>query len=208
MLIFTELKRRNVFRVGAAYLVTAWLLIEATGTIFPLFGFGQTPARIVVIVLAIVFVPALVFTWVFEITPAGLKKEKDVDRSQSITHVTGRKLDYGVIGLLIMALGYFAYDKFFLDPGRDALATINTVAGLAEVRDLVETDRYAEAYARARELESALADDSLRRELWAAVSLTVSLTPWSKTNFFCVARPSTLWRISLAVSLRTSSMRR
>ncbi len=90
MSLFNELKRRNVFRVGAAYMVTAWLLIEATETIFPLFGFGQTPARAVVIVLAIVFVPTLIFAWVFEITPEGLKKEKDVDRNQSVTHVTGR----------------------------------------------------------------------------------------------------------------------
>ena len=176
MPLFNELKRRNVFRVGAAYMVTAWLLIEVTETIFPLFGFGQTPARFIVIVLAIGFVPTLVFAWVFEITPEGLKKEKDVDRNQSVTHVTRRKLDYSVIGLLIMALGYFAYDKFVLDPSRDALATINSVAGLAEVRDLVGEDRYAEAYARARELNTAFTNDSLRQVLWAAVSLTVSLT--------------------------------
>jgi len=65
MSLFNELKRRNVFRVGAAYMVTAWLLIEVTETIFPLFGFGQTPARVIVIVLAIAFVPALVFAWGF-----------------------------------------------------------------------------------------------------------------------------------------------
>ena len=69
MSLFNELKRRNVFRVGAAYMVTAWLLIEVTETILPLFGFDQTPARIVVIVLAIGFVPALIFAWVFELTP-------------------------------------------------------------------------------------------------------------------------------------------
>ncbi len=176
MSFFDELKRRNVFRVGAAYMVTAWLLIEATETIFPLFGFGQTPARAVVIVLAIAFVPALIFAWVFEITPEGLKKEKEVDRRQSITDITGRKLDYSVIGLLIVALGYFAYDKFVLDPSRDALATINTVSGLAEVRDLVGQNRYAEAYARARELDTALTDNSLREELWTAVSRAASLT--------------------------------
>ena len=176
MSFFSELKRRNVFRIGAAYVVTAWLLIEATETIFPLFGFDQAPARNVVIVLAIGFVPTLIFAWVFELTAEGLKKEKYGERSQSITHVTGRKLDYSVIGLLIVALAYFAYDKFVLDSRRDALATINTVAGLAEVRDLVGEDRYAEAYARAQELNTAFTDDSLRQELWAAVSLTVSLT--------------------------------
>jgi hypothetical protein len=62
MLLYHELKRRNVFRVGAAYIVSAWLLVQVVETIFPLFGFGDTPARIVVIVLAVGFVPTLVFS--------------------------------------------------------------------------------------------------------------------------------------------------
>ena len=138
MSIFKELKRRNVFRVGAAYMVVSWLLIEVAETIFPLFGFDDTPARIVVIVLAIGFIPGLIFSWAFEMTPEGLKKESEVDRTQSITPHTGRKLDFVIIGFLIVALGFFTYDKFVLDPNRDAVATINALAGLAEVRDMVE----------------------------------------------------------------------
>ena len=61
--LFNELKRRNVLRVGAAYVVVAWLLIQVAETIFPLFGFDDTPARIVVIVLAIGFVPSMIFSW-------------------------------------------------------------------------------------------------------------------------------------------------
>jgi TolB-like protein/Tfp pilus assembly protein PilF len=64
---------------------------------------------------------ALIFAWAFELTPEGLKKEKDIERSESITHVTGRKLDFVIIGLLVVALGYFGYDKFVLDPDRDAV---------------------------------------------------------------------------------------
>jgi hypothetical protein len=75
MSLFRELKQRNVLRVGAAYVVAAWLLIQVAETIFPLFGFDDTPARIVVIVLAIGLIPALVFAWAFEFTPEGLKKE-------------------------------------------------------------------------------------------------------------------------------------
>jgi dienelactone hydrolase len=175
MSFFSELKRRNVFRVGAAYIVSAWLLIQAAETIFPLFGFDDTPARIIVIVLAIGIIPALVFSWVYELTAEGLRKERDVDRSLSITHHTGRKLDFVIIGTLVAALGYFAYDKFVLDPGRDALTTVNTVAGLAEVRNLVGEDRFAEAYIRAQELEPVVTDESLRQELWEAVSVTTQL---------------------------------
>jgi len=118
--LFTELNRRNVFRVGAAYAVAAWLLIQVAETIFPLFGFDDSPARIVVIVLAIGFLPTLVFAWAFEMTPEGLKKEKDVDRSQSITRYTSEKLDRTILVVLVLALGYFAFDKFVLNEQRQA----------------------------------------------------------------------------------------
>lgn len=175
MSFFADLKRRNVFRVGAAYVVVAWLIIQVVETIFPAFGFGDVAVRIVVIVLAIGIVPALTCAWAFELTSEVLKKEKDIDRSESITHATGRKLDFIIISLLIVALGYFGYDKFVLDPERDAVATMKTVAGLAEVRNLVGEDRYAEAYARARELDPVFAGDALRVELWGAVSRNASL---------------------------------
>jgi TolB-like protein/Tfp pilus assembly protein PilF len=119
MSLFNELKRRNVLRVGTAYVVASWLLIQVVETIFPAFGFGDAAIRIVVIVVAIAFIPSLVFSWVFEITPEGLKKEIDVDREQSITPVTGKSLDRFIMVLLALALGYFSFDKFILDPVRD-----------------------------------------------------------------------------------------
>jgi len=114
-----ELKRRNVLRVGAAYVVGSWLLIQVTETIFPLFGYGDTPARLVVIVLAIGFIPSLILSWVFEFTPEGLKKDADVDSEKSTTQTTGRKLDRIILVVLALALAYFAFDKFVLDPSRD-----------------------------------------------------------------------------------------
>jgi len=115
-----ELKRRNVLRVGAAYIVSSWLLIQVAETIFPLFGFGDTPARLVVIVLAIAFIPSMVLAWVFEITPEGLKRDADVDREQSITHKTGKQLDRIILVVLALALAYFAFDRFVLVPARVA----------------------------------------------------------------------------------------
>ena len=119
MSFYHELKRRNVFRVGAAYIFAAWLLIQVAETIFPLFGYGDTPARITVILLAIGFPLFLVFSWVFELTPEGLKKEKDVDHTASVVRKTGKQLDRVIIVLLALALGYFAFDKFVLDPAQD-----------------------------------------------------------------------------------------
>ena len=120
MSFFAELKRRNVLRVGTAYVVSAWLITQVAETIFPLFGFDETPARIVVIVLAIGFVPVLIFAWVFELTPEGLKKEAEVDRSHSITSQTGRKLDRTIMVVLALGLAYFAFDKFVLSESREA----------------------------------------------------------------------------------------
>lgn len=114
--LFNELKRRNVLRVGAAYVVAAWLLIQVAETIFPLFGFDDTPVRIAVIVLAIGLVPSMIFTWVFELTPAGLIRDKDIDRSQFDTSQSSQKLNRMIMVVLALALGYFAFDKFVLDP--------------------------------------------------------------------------------------------
>jgi len=120
MKLISELKRRNVLRVAAAYVVAAWLIIQVVETIFPAFGFSDSAVRIATIILAIGLIPALVFSWAYEITAEGLKLEKDVDRSRSITPQTGKNLDRIIMVALAVSLVYFAIDKFVLDPQRDA----------------------------------------------------------------------------------------
>jgi len=133
--LFNELKRRNVLRIGAVYAVSSWLLIQVAETIFPLFGFGDAPVRLLVIVLAIGFIPALIFSWIFELTPQGLKRDDEVDRSLSITDQTGKSLDRIIIFVLVVALGYFAFDKFVLDPARDLkIAESAAQAGAEQAR--------------------------------------------------------------------------
>ena len=124
MSFFDELKRRNVIRVAIAYAVAAWLMIEISATTFPMLRLPEWSATLVTVLLMIGLPVALIFAWAFELTPEGLKKEKDVDRSQSVTHVTGRKLDFIIIAVLVLALGYFTYDKFVLSsPGDEVAAT-------------------------------------------------------------------------------------
>ena len=129
MSLFAELKRRNVFRVGIAYVVGGWLLLQLTDVLLQLLDLPEVIGRVVVLLVAIGLPIALFFAWAFELTPEGIKKEKDVDRSQSITKVTSQKLNNAIIGLLVVALGYFALDKFLLDPKRDAAEIATAIEG-------------------------------------------------------------------------------
>jgi len=113
-----ELKRRNVFRVAIAYLAAAWLLTEVSSTLFPLFEVPEWGIRLIVILLALGLVPTLVFSWVYELTPEGLKREKDVVRDTSVTHLTAKRLDWITIGLIIAAFIFIVADRLWLDPKR------------------------------------------------------------------------------------------
>jgi TolB-like protein/tetratricopeptide (TPR) repeat protein len=116
MSFYSELKRRNVFRAAIAYLALAWLLTEVAGTLFPVFGIPDWGVRFVVIVLALGFVAALVFSWIYEFTPEGIKREQDVVREASITHLTAKRLDLFTIGLIAVALGFILVDRLWLTP--------------------------------------------------------------------------------------------
>ena len=103
--LFEELKRRNVLRVAATYAVIAWIIIEAGSVLLPTFGASESAFQTYVVVVVAGFLASLVFAWVFEVTPEGVKLEKNVDRSESITPKIGRRLDFIFIGLLVIALG-------------------------------------------------------------------------------------------------------
>src|SRR5210317_2362584 len=110
MSFFAELKRRNVVRVGIAYIVIGWLLAQVAEFAFENFGAPEWVLKTFVVVLLLGLPLVLFFAWAFELTPEGLKLEKEVDRSQSITPHTGRKLDRVIIAALVVALAYFVWD--------------------------------------------------------------------------------------------------
>jgi len=116
MSFFNELKRRNVFKVAAAYIIVSWLILQAGEVLAPALHLPDWVNSMLVFFLLLGFPLALFFAWAFEMTPDGIKKERNVDRSKSITQATGQKLNYSIIGLLVVILGYFAYDKFMLQP--------------------------------------------------------------------------------------------
>lgn len=109
--LFEELKRRNVVRVAIAYLVVGWLIIEVLDTVAPRLGLPDWVPTFFIVVVLVGLPIALLFSWAYELTPEGVKKTAEVDASQTVTHSTGRKLDFIIIGALVVALGYFIWER-------------------------------------------------------------------------------------------------
>ena len=110
--LLAELRRRNVFKAGAAYLALGWVMVQITATLVPALNLPSSLVPIVTWIGVIGFPFVIMFSWIYELTPEGLKRESEVDRSASITHITSRRLDYIGIGLLVLAIGLFAFDRF------------------------------------------------------------------------------------------------
>jgi len=124
---FTELKRRNVYKVAVAYAVVAWLVIQAASIFLPAFNAPQWAMQIIILIIAIGFPIALAFSWAFEITPEGIKLESEIEPNKSIARRTGRKIVAVTIALAIVAAGLFVYQlvrtRPTITPRQDASAT-------------------------------------------------------------------------------------
>jgi len=114
MSFFEELKRRNVIRVTVAYAIAAWLLLQISDLVLENIAAPDWVIQVIMLLLALGFPLVVMFAWAFEMTPEGIKKEKDVDRSQSIVSHTGRKLDRMIIGILTVTVAYLLIDKLVL----------------------------------------------------------------------------------------------
>ena len=112
MSLFAELKRRNVFRVSAAYLALGWIVTQVTSTVAPMLHLPAWIGPVVLWIGVIGFPFVVMFSWIYELTPEGLKREREVERDTSITHLTARRLDYVVIALLVVAIGLFGWGQF------------------------------------------------------------------------------------------------
>jgi TolB-like protein len=137
---FRELKRRNVFRVGVAYVLAAWVLLQIVDFSLEVIAAPDWILQVFVLTAVIGFPVFLIFSWVFEMTPEGIKRESEIDRSQSITPHTGRKLDRAIIAFLTLAVVILLVDKF-LDPQQREKGT-DTAPSVAEVdiKEVAEPD--------------------------------------------------------------------
>ncbi|MDX2479979.1 MAG: hypothetical protein QNK24_06545, partial [Desulfuromusa sp.] len=118
-------------KVAAAYLIVSWLIMQGGEVMAPALNLPDWANSLLAFFLILGFPVALVFAWAFEMTPEGIKRERDVDRSQSITGTTGQKLNHTIIALLLLTVGYFVYDKFMAQPGEPE-STILSAGDVAE----------------------------------------------------------------------------
>src|SRR6476620_4931275 len=116
---FTELKRRNVYRVAVAYAVVAWLLIQIATQVFPFFEIPNWAVRLVVVLLVLGFPVALILAWAFEITPEGIRRESEIGPDESITRHTGRKIIAITIALAVVAAGLLVFRLVGIPRTRD-----------------------------------------------------------------------------------------
>ena len=111
MSFYEELKRRNVARVAILYVIASWLLLQVTDVLSSLLPVPEWAGSFIVMLLLLGFFPVMIFSWVYELTPEGLKKEKDIERSQSVSPETGRKINVLIIVLLVLAIGGLIVDR-------------------------------------------------------------------------------------------------
>lgn len=141
MSLFEELKRRNVIRVAIAYAVVSWLIVQVADVVIDNIGAPPWFFQAILLLLAIGFPLAMIFAWAFELTPDGLRKEGDVDRETSVAPQTGHKLDRAIIGLLVVALGYFIWEARFAGDDPSGLPQEKTLADAAPASAQDELDR-------------------------------------------------------------------
>jgi TolB-like protein len=130
--LINELKRRNVFRVAVGYVISSWLLAQVADLVLENIGAPDWVMQTIMLVLALGFPVVVFFSWAYEVTPEGIKRESEIDRTQSITHATARKLDRAITVVLLVALTYFAYDKFVVSPAREAVLVEATKQAVTE----------------------------------------------------------------------------
>ena len=129
MSFLAELKRRNVVRTAVTYVVVSWLLIQIGNTLFTTLDLGAAARKLLFAILLLGFIPTVLFSWAFEITPEGIKHEREVEHNEAYTNLAGKRLDIITIILVVMAMLMFAFDRYT----RDALINTNETQAKLEI---------------------------------------------------------------------------
>jgi TolB-like protein/Flp pilus assembly protein TadD len=186
MSLFEELKRRNVIRVGIAYLVAAWLLLQIVDVLAPLLELPNWVGRLIFLILLVGLVPVLVFSWVYELTPEGLKREAEVLRDESISRHTAHKLNRLTIVLLVIVAGIVIVDRLIPETAEPiAPAEGHTeVAGTAKVADDRPSVAVVPFVNTSEDEANEYFADGISEELLSALSSIRNLRVPSRTSSF------------------------
>jgi TolB-like protein/Tfp pilus assembly protein PilF len=171
---FSELKRRNVVRVGIAYAITAWIVVEIASVVMPIFNAPPWILQVFTLLIILGAPFALIFAWAFELTPDGLKRTADVPADQSTTPVTGRKLDFVIIGILVVAVVILAVDKIMSVP-EEAPPTETVATGRPSIAILPFANRSANE-------QDVFFVDGIHDDLLSHVSKIKSIKTISRTS--------------------------
>jgi len=171
--VWGELKRRNVVKVAVAYAIVSWLILQLTDVLKSLLDLPEWVGKFVFLLLVIGFLLALVLSWAYELTPEGVQKERDVDRSDSVTRVTGRKLDFFIIAALTFALVFVVIDKYVME---EPATTTQVSENLRTIAVLPFDNRSAE------EEDAAFLADGVHDELLTRLSKIHDLRVISRTS--------------------------
>ena len=183
MSIIQELKRRNVFRVGIAYVVASWVVIEVSSQILEIYEYPGSVMRLLVALLALGLPFVLFFAWAFEVTPDGIKRDKDVDRAAAQSGETGKRLNLVTIAFVIIAIGLFAFDRMGPDPGQKPTGSpveldssgASIAQQMLEINRLKDEGNYPEAFARAVDLLATAPDDTFDDAFWDEISMSADV---------------------------------
>lgn len=182
--LFGELQRRNVFRVSVAYVISAWLLAQVADLVLDNIAAPDWVMQTILLVLMLGLAPVVFFSWAYEVTPEGIKREAEVDRSQSITNVTARKLDRTITFVLVLAVAYFAADKFLLSPSQPVAMTAETSGEVTETTTADNTIAVLPFVNMSGDEENEYFSDGLSEELLNVLAKNPALQVAARTSSF------------------------
>ena len=178
MSLLSELKRRNVIRVALAYAVLSWVLLQVGDVVFEALRLDDSALTIVLVLLGLGFIPVVIFAWIFELTPEGVKRESEIDRSESITPHTGHRLNVAIVVLLVAALSMFVFDRLSPpDPASPASASTQDEDGERSIAVLPFADMSPEG-------DQAYFADGIAEELLNVLAKVDGLKVAARTSSF------------------------